>query len=63
MVPTIGLIICAYAIYRIASDILRGPSRFPHVGFYVAATALGILAILFIVSAGFDLLTAATAKG
>ena len=48
MLPDIAFIISAYAAFRIISELLRGPVRFPNRNLYIAAIVLGAIALVVI---------------
>ncbi len=59
MLTAIGFMVAAYAIYRILTDILRGPSRYPAVAFYALTIAFGVITMCIIGVCAADLLSSA----
>jgi hypothetical protein len=62
MLPAIAFLVAAYAVFRIVSDLLQGPKRYPHVGLYIGALVLGALALLVITANCIDVYSAATSQ-
>jgi hypothetical protein len=60
MLPALAFIVAAYVIFRIISEILRGPARYPNVGMYVGVVVIGIVALLVITANCIDIYSSAT---
>ncbi len=60
MLPAIGLMIAAYAAYRILTDVLRGPARYPFTALYALSIVCGIIALLVIGVCAVDLISSAS---
>jgi hypothetical protein len=50
MLPAIAFIISAYALFRILSELMQGPAKYPRIGLYIATVILGIISALAIVA-------------
>ena len=57
MPAALGFMAAAYFVFRILTEILKGPRRYPAVALYALTIAFGVIAMCVIIVCAFDLLS------